>query len=116
MWVDRIRKGKRERGGSGHVLLLPGSPDGRRGPQRAAEERRTQAPRTAGEGAPGEEGSRVGKGLGKGLQKLHDHGPRTAVRGLCRKVLRKEIGDGRSEARRDGPRARSSGERHTRRR
>src|SRR5215211_8510442 len=52
----------------------------------------------------------------KASEKLHDHGPRTAVRGLCRKVLREEIGDGRSKAPGDGPRAGSSGERHTRRR
>src|SRR5215211_8708960 len=111
MWVDRIRKGKREQGGSGHVLLLQGSPDSRRDPQEAVGERRTQAPRAAEDGAPGEEGPRVGKGLEKGAsKKLHDHGPRTAVRGLYRKVLGKEIGDGCSEARRYGPRARSSGE------
>src|SRR5918992_5113421 len=99
MWVDRIRIGKREQGGSGHVLLLQGSPGGSRVPQEDLGERRTQAPRTAGEGAPGEEGSRVGQGLEKGAsKKLHDHGPRTAVRGLYRNVLGKEIGDGRSEA------------------
>ena len=36
------------------------------------------------------------KAYRKGPPKLHDHGPRTAVRGLCRKVLGKEFGDGRS--------------------
>src|SRR5215217_2760893 len=41
MRVDRKRIGKREQGGSGHVLLLQGSPDGRRGPQEALGERRT---------------------------------------------------------------------------
>src|SRR5215212_1640973 len=80
MWVDRIRKGKREQGGSGHVLLLQGSPDSRRDPQEAVGERRTQAPRA--EEAPGEEGSRVGKGLEKGASKnsmITGPGPRSGV-------------------------------------
>jgi hypothetical protein len=64
------------------VLLLPGSPDGRRGAQRAVGERRTQAPRTAEERAPGEEGSRAGKGLEKGASKnsmITGPGPRSGA-------------------------------------
>src|SRR5215211_9258123 len=98
MRVDRVWIGKREQGGSGHVLLLQGPSDGRRGPQETVGERRTQAPRAAEKGAPGEEGSPAGKGLETGLEKLHDHGPRTAVRGFCRKDRRKEKDDGCSEA------------------
>jgi hypothetical protein len=64
------------------VLLLQGSPDGRRGPQEAVGERRTQAPRTAEEGARDEEGSRVGKGLEKGASKnnmITGPGPQSGV-------------------------------------
>src|SRR5215218_5990882 len=64
--TERETRARRQ---SGHVLLLQGPAGGRRGPQEAVGERRTQATRAeeGQERAPGGEGARAGKGLATGL-------------------------------------------------